>query len=164
MTYRLLYTLLLGACALFACDASTAETTVVSPPVSSLEPKATSAAPAKPETPSTAATAAEDAPKPATPAATGPTKKSLDAMCDGICKRSEELHCDKANECRSICAESMTYAVCEQELVAATQCVIEHPAADWKCIERGLAQIKEPFCDAEQRAFGKCLMAHAPKP
>jgi hypothetical protein len=107
--------------------------------------------------------AAPQAPSEPMPEAPAQPTSSRDAMCDGICARAAELRCPKANDCPKMCAETMKIEVCNAELAKATDCVLARPATDWQCTAQGVASIKDPFCTAEQKAFGDCLIANSPK-
>jgi hypothetical protein len=82
------------------------------------------------------------------------TKSNLVELCAGICLRAQELKCEGAAHCASLCVESMSEVPCPAEMTTATRCMLQHPASDWTCTPEGLASIRDGICEQEQQSSG----------
>jgi hypothetical protein len=143
------------------CDQRSAAAAGESPPAQAAlqaeraKPGALAAPP--PAAPAPAAITPAAAPQ--APAAAPAAKVAADAPCAALCVHSTELKCGEAENCGALCKQSLSGEICAAEQRAANACMLTQPTANWECSEMGVAALKDGFCEHEQEAFLKCMLA-----
>ena len=81
-------------------------------------------------------------------------------QCATICARSRELQCKSAAECLPNCLAMASVTPCREPMTAFYDCLVGQPVSHWRCDrESGVAQIREGFCEDEQRKTVSCMEA-----
>lgn len=118
--------------------------------------------PATEPTPSPQAQSQEPAAKQAPVAPTTVADDSVAAPAGGLCARicghAPTLHCGAIADCVKGCGEMVASPACPQEMNTFLRCIAAEPIEHWQCDHEASAPaIRDGYCDAEQRAFFRCL-------
>jgi hypothetical protein len=116
--------------------------------------KAPLAAPASAPPPVSAPPSASPPPLPQLAPADATTR----SQCANICERSSALHCAHASECVPNCLAMQAATPCGAPFSAFYACLVREPTTHYQCDEQsGVAQIKDGFCESEQKAAYQCM-------
>ena len=87
-----------------------------------------------------------------------PADATTRSQCANICERSSALHCAHASECVPNCLAMQAATPCGAPFSAFYACLVREPTTHYQCDEQsGVAQIKDGFCESEQKAAYQCM-------
>jgi hypothetical protein len=114
---------------------------------------------ANPEAASTAGTVASSWRTEESPQPNIEVPPSLERTCRQICTRSQQLSCQKSEQCLPNCLAMGSQTPCTDQMLAFFRCLVAQPLANWECAPDGVAAIRDGFCMEEQGKTVACVQA-----